>query len=187
MSHKIALTGIGVINGSFKGTNRFNLKLYDGTFDGLLFGENNLDDLIESAVKDVRSDLFKDGFKETAIIQIADKISDIGPGFKSGFKTSYAAPDLLSALVKVSSLLDQDPIKAVIVISSGGAIVFRDFDLAVSEKDRIYTAMEKPISMDYNKMDEGDKQTIIPKDVGLLTICCDNPKEITTTDRKSVV
>ncbi len=46
MSHKIALTGIGVINGSFKGTNRFNLKLYDCTFDGLLSGGNNLDDLI---------------------------------------------------------------------------------------------------------------------------------------------
>lgn len=153
MSHKIALTGIGVINGSIKGTKRFNLKLYDGTFDGLLSGENSLDDLIESAAKDVRSDLFKDGFKETAIIQISDKISDIGPGFKSGFKNSYAAPDLLTALAKVSSLLDQDPIKAVIVISSVGAVVFRDFDLAVSEKDRIYTAMEKPIFMDDNKME----------------------------------
>jgi hypothetical protein len=124
MSHKIALTGIGVINGS-KGTNRFNLGLYDCTFEGL-FSEKNSPDLIESAMIDVRSGLFKDGLKETAVIQITDRISDSGPEFKSDlrtdFKNSYAAPDLLTALKKVSALLgqvleNQESIKAVIVIS----------------------------------------------------------------------
>ena len=243
MSHKIALTGIGVVNGSFKGTNRFNLRLYDCTFDGLFSERNSPDELIEYAVKDVKSDLFKDGFKETVIIQITDKISDIESDFRTGFKTEFktynTAPDLLTALAKVRSLLDQDPnnqesdsqgsdsqksdrqgsdsqepdnkesISSVIVISSTGAVVFRDFDLAVSENDRIYAAIEKTISMDDNEMDmdeyesgdeagdededededgdeygdegKGSEQTIILEDVSSFTICCKNPQEITAT------
>ena len=204
MSHKIALTGIGVINGSFKGTNRFNLRLYDGTFDGSFSEENNPDELIESAVKDVKSDLFKEGFKDTAILQITDtlqitdKIPDIECDFRTGFKTYHAAPNLLTALAQVRSLLDQGSdnqesdnqalINSVIVISSTGAVVFRDFDLAVSENDRIYAAIEKTISMDVNEMDvnemdedKGAGQTIFPEDVSSFTICCKNPKEITAT------
>lgn len=229
MSRKIALTGIGVIDGSFKGTNRFNLRLYDCIFDGLFSERNSPDELIEYAVKDVKSDLFKDGLKETAIIQITDKISDIESDFrmdfKSDFKTYHAAPDLLTALAKVRSLLDQDSnnqgsdsqgsdsqrsdsqgsdnkgpdnkesINSVIVISSTGAVVFRDFDLAVSENDRIYAAIEKTLSMDDNEMgideygdedESGDEgkgagQTTIPEDVSSFTICCKNPQEITAT------
>ncbi len=100
MSRKIALTGIGVVNGSFEGTDRLNQKLYDGSFDESLFeeslfGENRPDDLIDAAVKDVRSELFKDGFKETAVIQVTDKAS-----IESGFKSVYVETDILTAIAK---------------------------------------------------------------------------------------
>jgi len=192
MGQKIALTGIGVINGSFKGTNRFNQKLYDGNFDGFFSKENDPENLINSAINDVKSNLFKDSLDRTAVIQIADKASNTETDFKTGFKNCFNSfhtePNLSSALEKAEFLLDRKAeneglpnknfITCVIVISFAGAIVLKSFDLAVSENDRIYVTIDKTISTGHHGMDEGDKQIIIPEDVDLLTICCENPKDI---------
>ena len=178
MGRKIAVTGIGVINGLRKGANRFNQSIYDCTFDGSFSERTKIEDLIKCAADDVKSDLFtcdlqvtcdlqgtcgrqgKNGFAQTAIIQISDKISLEEIAFE--FKESSVQPDLLTAFVKANLLLDRGSVNSVIVISFAGAVVLRDFDLAVAENDRIYAAMEKTV-LSYES--GGNRETITSEDL----------------------
>jgi len=199
MGPKIALTGIGVINGSLRGVNHFNQKIYDTGARELFPEINNPDDLIAFAVKDAGSSFSGKDFNKSAIIQLAHGTSDMEPSSRSGFNQFHVVPDLSSALAKAFLLLvlkpaqkglkNEKPMDSVIVISSAGAIVLRNFDLAVSKKKRIYATLDKPVSMGHPGMDENkdgdkdgdkrDRNTSITGDVSLLTICCEDPKNIT--------
>ena len=166
MEKNIAITGIGVINGSATGVNRFNQSIYDCTFDGSFLEANQPEELIKSAVKDIKSDIFKDGFLKSAVIQIADKtpLTEIQTCFGRHLKE----PDLYNALSKATLLLLDNPhdrgsqqINSVIIIGAFSAIVVRDTEKAVSDNDRIYSLITKTSE----KKADG---------ISLLTICCDN-------------
>lgn len=178
MEKNIAITGIGVINGSAPGVNRFNQSIYDCTFDGSFLEANQPEELIKSAVKDTKSDIFKDGFLKSTVIQIADKtpLKEIQTGL--GFSRHLKEPDLFNALSKATLLLSDNShdyssqqINSVIIIGAFGAIVVRDIEKAVLDNDRIYSLITKT----------SEKKA---GGISLLTICCDNFEALSSNKLK---
>ncbi len=175
MKKRIAVTGIGVLNGSLNGVNHLNQSIYDCTFDRFALDIKNPDDLIKCATENTGSGVFKNGFNKSAVIQLSEKSST---GMITGdFAESYTEPDFLSAYEKTAHLLDIGSVNSIIIVSSSCAVVLRDFDIAVSGNDRIYSVIDKSISI---KDGEDCKDILLTHNVSFLTICCDNLKTLTS-------